>query len=54
MRIERVIDTERGTVRFAFELPLGLDPDRAGDIAWEHVTRLMEDCLPPLTTTETG
>ncbi len=43
MRIERTVDTERGTVRFAFELPLGMHPDTAGDLAFDHVTRLMTE-----------
>lgn len=43
MRIERTVDTERGTVRFAFELPLGMHPDAAGDLAFDHVLRLMTE-----------
>lgn len=51
-RIERIIDTDRGTVRFAIELRLDMRPDLAADAVYEHVLRGLEALVPPLDTTE--
>lgn len=46
MRVERLVDTERGTVRISFELPLGMDPERGVDLVWPLIDELLTSLLP--------